>query len=717
MERGIYFDGWYRDEHCYHPSLPMRRLQMVEDLVDYEATLLVWSALGGGVVSLPYLEEEAYGEVPARLRMYGYMNDQEFIRECDKHGIKVFGVVFEVQGWEFPAELSEDETELLGLNLNRGQGKKGWYGLREFSQDTYPKLFKKTFRDYFPGGLVNSDGEQVTDLWEECAARKLDGSAVHAEWVEVKGHEQICYQMCRNNPVWRAYLKKIIEIQIDAGVHGVHLDECELPITAISYGGCFCKDCMKLFRGYLMEKKAQGKLSPELTAMDLEHFHYGDYLRDRGAAFPGKSSDAPFFTEYFQFQMKIMTGYFKELTDYIREYGRKRGRDVLVSGNFFHVMHQYMPLQPEVDIVVTEMRNTLYRQAHWYRYANGFAGGKPLTVVENPYGGVVPELLEELKAGRMAEQFQLMLLEATTFGCNMSVPYGGWMGNTIRDAFYAPKEPTQAVQRFLKQNDRLISNISGAEIVINYSYPSYYYRENEAVENDPSQATMLSSTVNQAVKLPFWDIIKQMSNMQVPYDVIISSDGELFEDSFTLERLKPYACLVLPDNHNMTEEQLQVILHYLNGGGYVVVYGRLAESLEDSPLRRDVLAHPRTVISDKAEQLFGFVNSIRSCLPDRQFQIEVEGAPDIGMNLHRLPNGQSAIHMVNYQFDRAQDRVLPIERVQFTLRSRGTEVKNVTVHTVDGSEVRADWQYANGRLQVSIERMPMYCLLELEHGS
>jgi hypothetical protein len=152
MERGIYFDGWYRDEHCYHPSLPMRRTQMVEDLVDYEATLLVWSALGGGGVSLPYLEEEAFGEVSPRLRMYGYMNDQEFIRECDKHGIKVFGVVFEVQGWEFPAEISEDETQLLGLNIMRGEGKKGWYGLREFSQDKYPKLFKKRFRDYFPEG-------------------------------------------------------------------------------------------------------------------------------------------------------------------------------------------------------------------------------------------------------------------------------------------------------------------------------------------------------------------------------------------------------------------------------------------------------------------------------------------------------------------------------------------------------------------------------------
>lgn len=711
MERGIYFDGWYRDEHCYHPSLPMRRTQMVQDLVDYEATLLVWSALGGGVVSLPYLEEEAFGEVPARLRMYGYMNDQEFIRECDKHGIKVFGVVFEVQGWQFPAEISEDETELLGLNIMRGQGKKATYGLREFSQDKYPKLFKKTFRDYFPEGLVNSDGEQVTDLWEECAARKMDGTAVHAEWVEVVGHEQICYQMCRNNPVWRAYLKKIIEIQIEAGVHGVHLDECELPITAIGYGGCFCKDCMKQFRSYLIDRQSRGNLPEPLQSMDLSSFHYGEYLKLSNVDYPGKTSEVPFFTEYFQFQMKVMTGYFKELTDYVREYGRSKGRQVLVSGNFFHVMHQYMPLQPEVDIIATEMRNTLYRQAYWYRYANGFANGKPMTVVENPYGGIVPELLDNLRAGKMAEQFQLMLLEATTFGCNLSVPYGGWMGNTIRDAFYAPKEPTQTVQKFLKRSDHLISDVSGAEIVVNYSYPSYYYRENDAVDNDPNQATMLSSTLNKDVDMPFWDIIKQMSKQHVPYDVLISSDGELFQDAFHMDRLQNYKCLVLPDNNKMTRGQLAVILEYLNAGGKVVVYGRLADEMGDSQLAAQILAHPGTVRCNPEEKLFGFVTSIRGVLPDRKFQIEVDGRPDIGLNPHRLLGGGNAIHVVNYQFNREWDRVIPIENVSFRMRTENS-VSRISVHTLGDETIDAEWSYADGYLNVTIRSMPLYALIE-----
>src|SRR5215213_356826 len=116
MERGVYFDAWFPGQHCYHPSLPPRRLRMIDHLVDYHATVLVWAALGGGSISLPYLEQEAFGEIDPRFRFYGFLNDAEFIAECRKQAIKVFGIVFEVQGWEFPVELNEAADRILALN-------------------------------------------------------------------------------------------------------------------------------------------------------------------------------------------------------------------------------------------------------------------------------------------------------------------------------------------------------------------------------------------------------------------------------------------------------------------------------------------------------------------------------------------------------------------------------------------------------------------------
>ena len=101
MERGVYFDGWFPRQHCYHPSLPPRRLKMIEDLEAYHATSLVWASLGGGSISLPYLEDEAWGEVDERFRFYGFMNDAEFIERCQERGIKVFGCVLELVCCEF----------------------------------------------------------------------------------------------------------------------------------------------------------------------------------------------------------------------------------------------------------------------------------------------------------------------------------------------------------------------------------------------------------------------------------------------------------------------------------------------------------------------------------------------------------------------------------------------------------------------------------------
>jgi len=156
---------------------------MVDELAEYRATTLVWSALGGGSLSLPYLEQEAFGEVDARFRFYGFVNDAEFIRACQARGIKVFGIVFEVQGWEFPCELSPEGDRVLALNELRGEGRRDWLGLREFWQHRHPRLWPSPQR-WFPDGLRDGRGRPVQDLLEECCCRDIHGTALHARWVE-----------------------------------------------------------------------------------------------------------------------------------------------------------------------------------------------------------------------------------------------------------------------------------------------------------------------------------------------------------------------------------------------------------------------------------------------------------------------------------------------------------------------------------------------------
>jgi hypothetical protein len=626
MERGVYFDAWFPRQHCYHPSLPPRRLTMVDDLVDYGATALVWSALGGGSLSLPYLEQEAFGEIDPRFRFYGFVNDAEFIAACRQRGIKVFGIVFEVQGWEFPARLNEAEDRVLALNEVDGEPN-ATLGLREFGLHRYPKLWKSP----------EVYGLPAVDFIEECVCRDIHGAPLHARWVEVPGNRQQCFLMDRNNPVWREYLKAIIRIQIDAGVDGIQLDEAETPLTAMQYGGCFCRTCMAGFA-------------------ERVGFHYGEWLLERGIErlAPG----VPWFDEYMRFQNGQITRYFAELADYAREYAASQGRAVLVSGNFFNLNDGYFPLEPKVDLVITEMRNTTYRQPDWYRYVAGFAGPKPVIVVENPYGGVVPELIEQLSRGRGYDRFRMSLYEAAALGVNMCVPYGSWMGSVIEDAFYAPHDLCVEIQTFLTDNERVFARETYSEVGVVYSVRSHSaaMARREAGDN--------RENLTRDVPVPFLDACHALTAARQPYDVVFFGDGELRPDAPV--DLSQYRTLVVAGCDDLTDAQRAQLDAF---SGEIVEMPDLADP-----------------------------------------QVRVAGDADLALCVHRIDGG-AALHLIRYDYDEAADRVPPLERLDLTLRlpQRFTRAEALS----PAGDLRADLTVTARTHDLSLANVPLYGVVVL----
>ena len=696
MERGVYFDAWFPGQHCYHPSLPPRRLRMVEHLIDYHATVLVWAALGGGSISLPYLEQEAFGEIDPRFRFYGFLNDGEFIAECRKHGVKVFGIVFEVQGWEFPVELNEAEDRILALNEPRGAGKRDWLGLREFSQNRYPKLWPP-FEHYFPGGLLNSDGEPVGDLLEEACSRDIYGVPCHAHWVECPDREHFCYTMDRNNPVWREYLKAVIRIQIDAGVDGVQLDEAELPLTTLQYGGCFCKDCLKGFRAYLSSLPAED-LPVELRGADLSAFHYGEWLLTRGYDFKSDREATPLFAHYLRFQRAAITRYFGELADYAREYATSQGKQVLVSGNFFNLLDQYYALEPKVDLIITEMRNTRYRQPAWYRYVAGFAGPKPVVVVENPYGGVVPEMVANLKAGKGYDRFRMSLYEAAALGANMSVPYGAWLGSIEQDAFYPPHELCVEIQDFLAGNEPLFSRQTCNDVAVVYSIESEFQRaaRRDQVANDPLNLASGGT-------IPFWAVCDALCDATQPYDVLFFPDGELRKDALRQSDLGQYRTVILPDCAVLTAGQARLLHDVLAAGTRLLVMGELGSNLPLEVLG-PILDHPGTRRVPIAPTI-----AIEDLLEEPQIRVTPGG--DLMINVQRVEGG-AAVHLIRYDFDLEQDRTPPLPELAIELRLP-EQFNSLSVHSPRG-EMTGVLESDGLRHKLQLRNVPLYSVALLE---
>jgi hypothetical protein len=529
-------------------------------------------------------------------------------------------------------------------------------GLREFSQNRYPKLWPP-FEHYFPGGLVNSDGEPVSDLLNEACSRDIYGVPCHAHWVECPDREHFCYTMDRNNPVWREYLKAIIRIQIDAGVDGVQLDEAELPLTTLQYGGCFCKDCLKGFRAYLASLPGD-EIPAELQGTDLATFHYGEWLLARGYDFKSNREATPLFAHYLRFQRAAITRYFAELADYVRAYAASQGKEVLVSGNFFNLLDQYYALEPKVDLIITEMRNTRYRQPAWYRYVAGFAGPKPVVVVENPYGGVVPEMVANLRVGKGYDRFRMSLYEAAALGANMSVPYGAWLGSIEQDAFYPPHELCVEIQDFLAGNESLFSRQTYNEVAVVYSIESEFQRaaRRDQVANDPLNLASAGA-------IPFGTVCEVLCDATQPYDVLFFPEGELRQDALSQSDLGQYGTVILPDCAVLTAGQARLLADVLTAGTRLLVLGELGSNLSPE-LVAPILDHPGTHRVPVGSRV-----TVDNLLD--QPQVRVMPVGDLMINVQRVAGG-AAVHLIRYDFDPEQDRtpLLPEMTVELRLPER-----------------------------------------------
>ena len=376
-------------------------------------------------------------------------------------------------------------------------------------------------------------------------------------------------------------------------------------------------------------------------------------------------------------------GYFAELADYIKEYGRSKGRDVLVCGNYYYLSPHYYPFEPHADVLVTEMNATSYRQPAWCRYAAGFAQGKPVIVVENPYGGVGPELLPKLQDGKGYDLFRMMQYEAAALGINMSVPYGAWMGSVIEDSFWAPHEINVEIQDFLAEHERLYTTETYSEAAVLFSIRSAYEWEEHPGTKE---------------RFPFWSTAEGLVEQHQPFDVIVLPEGELRDDWITAKDLERYRTVVLPECTSLTRAQVEAIRGYLEHGGRVIASGELGANL-DATERAALFAHPHLVRTTgvRAEDFAGGP------------QVVIEPAVDLAVNLHKVGDKETALHVIRYDYDEERDEVPVLERMTIDVRIARPS-RMVKVLSPQG-EVPSKLTFSRERREmhrVELEDVPMY---------
>lgn len=676
MIRGMHYMCWYRNDWNYHPSMPMKRLQQVQDIVDMNGNMLLWSCLGSAAIGIQYLDKEANEQIPPRLRFYGYLNDKEFIEECGKRGITAFAVIWKAQLWEFPAEFNEDESELLALNKLRGVGKKGWIGMRELSTDRYPKLFP-SIKEFFPEGMTGSDGNSVKDFLEEFRTVTLDGKPILSTWLMVPGHEHYCNTPCGNKPTYMQYVRKEIEIMVDAGAPGIHIDEEDSQMHALLNAGCFCKDCMKGFRKHL-----KGNPSDETAGLDLDLFDYRKYLKEKGYTdndLVGGQMDRrfriPLFKAFVMFNMQGMEQNVVEIANYARAYSlQKHGKPVLVTSNHFHCLPHYTSIRKYCDFIIGEKSGIKLRQDGFYRFGYAFFGGKEGSFIEDPNDHVL-QIIQDIDHAKN-DSYILFMLEPLAHGFNIAIPYGAWLMNFKKDSFYPNLEIEHQMGEWLKKHEDLFTNHFVAETAI-------LYDQRSALETELFLGGHQDSHREGGFRT-FHDLSQTLCDQRILYNVIYVSPDE----PLTPERLSDYKNLILPDAFSLPEDEILMIREWMSQGGHVISLGKV---------------DPRMADTRFSYQKF---HDLKKWIVKTGTILDAQEVSDLGLALHKRDRGY-ALHLVNYRLNSSSRVIETIPRAEFTLAWCPREVK---VHSFPESGAEASIE---GNL-LTVKNIGIYTIVDLQ---
>jgi len=278
-----------------------------------------------------------------------------------------------------------------------------------------------------------------------------------------------------------------------------------------------------------------------------------------------------------------------------------------------------------------------------------------VVVAENPYGGVVPEMVRALGDGRARDRFRQSLYEAAALGVNMSVPYGSWMGSVIEDAFYAPHDVAAEIQRFIADHEDLYGgDPTWAEVGVVYGIVSN--ARARSVQELPADNRV--NVMAEGDTLAFDRVSRILCAAAQPYDVLFFPDGELRADSLEVEELARYQTLVAPGCDVLTARQAELLESFVEDGGRLVVLGDLGRNLG---ARMAGLTGRDEVATADA---FGFELDL---LPDGPQIRILEGHTDIALTLQRVERG-CALHFIRYDYDEAGDRVPPLDRLVLDVR-------------------------------------------------
>lgn len=674
---------------------------------------LLWAAMGAGVVSLHDLEMEINGR---RAWDPGGADDRGFLAACEKAGIRVFGVVFTQQGYEVAVEIDRKAGKLLGFGESSGRGERAVWGLREFYRNAYPEIFRK-WETFYRGKSDREFFKATGDFIADAACRDIDGRLSRAYWVNPgpEGYDFTVYFMCKNSPYWRRHLKRIIEMQIDAGAGGIQFDE---PST-MELGGTrsgFCRHCREQFRDYLVEK--HGK---RYRGFDLQKAwrRSGAGIISELAWFRGH----PLWKDWRLFTLRRGYENFAELAGHVKSVAKRKGRDVPVASNFAGLFPQHIHLSGLVDVFSFEYFPELPPKGDnllFFELARALAGRKPVTAV--PDIAFSSFLRERQRAAGDSNLLRYLIAEAAAGNGDFMVPYS-CLTIAGAGAYYPSIEPVEEYKSFFKSL-RLPPNLrKDAAVTLVLSFPSYFWTFD------------LISMPGRHFRL-LKRIARLFTTANIQYDIGILGDGNRLEDSLDLSKSR--SLLVIPHMRFAAPRHVERLLEFLERGGRAALVGDAPEfdfeheRLKNNPFERlrpgenvfgrGVLVwfheapgpYARDTRDTREKVAGGLWTGLMRAAGQRHEDASTvlpEPVPDVVAKVYRAGRSRF-VHLLNLSYDGRRDAFRPAPQVKIDIASRFAGAARV--FTPEDGEMGLKISRERGGAVVRVPGFKIHALVRLD---
>lgn len=401
--------------------------------------------------------------------------------------------------------------------------------------------------------------------------------------------------------------------------------------------------------------------------------------------------------EFIKFQHHSHQDFFAKFREEVKKHAENQGHEVPIFGNQYigvndHILGVFQPaailLSNYFDIIQIETPPPLpprLRLSSLYKIGLAMAEYKKPLWVQGSFHEKPPE-------NPKINLLKINLAEGFANGGIRELVLGGWPGEREGYGKYVVEgevsEEMCDYTDYIDENRDLFSETRPlSRVAIIYSIPTFMWHNypNFLISSEDHRRSLVGYA-------------RALEEAHIPYDVVIFGHPEFYNDTYMLERLINYDCVILPQVECITQDQVSSLRNYLEQGGGLILAGDAAKKDEDynsidTPEYLDLSVGDKRVYgSGGVIQIPGELSinyhikiieegekdpaSKRALIKAVEYameedpQIETNADEKVYFNVLTQPDkyGRILIHLLNYNYDFNEDSMKTYKDINIKIR-------------------------------------------------